>query len=48
MSPPNFRDEFGKAAPEPLLPVEKKLIGWSIGLGICLLVVLAIVNRLVG
>jgi hypothetical protein len=31
---------------EPLLPIEKKLIAWSLGLGVALLVVLAIVNRL--
>jgi hypothetical protein len=30
---------------EPLLPVEKKLIGWSLGLGIVLLVVLVIVSN---
>jgi hypothetical protein len=47
MSQPNFRDEFRKAEPEPLLPIEKKLIGWSIGTGVALLIVLAIVNRLV-
>lgn len=33
---------------EPLLPIEKKLIGWSLGLGLVLLAVLALVNRLVG
>jgi hypothetical protein len=32
---------------EPLLPIEKKLIAWSLGLGIALLIVLAIINRLV-
>jgi hypothetical protein len=31
---------------EPLLPIEKKLIAWSLGLGIGLLILLAIVNRL--
>jgi hypothetical protein len=31
---------------EPLLPIEKKLIVWSLGLGVGLLIVLAIVNRL--
>jgi hypothetical protein len=30
---------------EPLLPVEKKLIGWSIGLGIVLLGVLIWVSH---
>ena len=33
---------------EPLLPIEKKLIGWSLGIGVALLIVLAIVNRLLG
>jgi hypothetical protein len=31
---------------EPLLPIEKKLIGWSLGIGVTLLVVLAVVNHL--
>ncbi|MBV8032038.1 MAG: hypothetical protein JO035_11065 [Betaproteobacteria bacterium] len=30
---------------EPLLPVEKQLIGWSLGLGVALLVVLVFVSR---
>jgi hypothetical protein len=30
---------------EPLLPIEKKLIGWSLGLGIVLLVVLYVSLR---
>jgi hypothetical protein len=33
-------DELKKMEYEPLLPIEKKLIGWSIGLGIILLAVL--------
>jgi len=32
---------------EPLLPIEKTLIGWSLGLGVGLLIVLAIVNHFV-
>lgn len=31
---------------EPLLPIEKKLIGWSLGLGLVLLVILVILSRL--
>jgi hypothetical protein len=31
----------------PLLPIEKKLIGWSLGIGIALLVVLIVVNHFV-
>ena len=37
---PKFSDEIKKMEYEPLLPIEKKLIGWSIGLGIVLLVIL--------
>jgi len=46
MSQPNVGEEQTKAAVEPLLPIEKKLIGWSLGLGIGLLVILAVVNHL--
>jgi hypothetical protein len=35
------------SAAEPLLPIEKKLIGWSLGLGLALLALLVIINRLV-
>ncbi|MBT8379049.1 MAG: hypothetical protein KJN64_07455 [Ignavibacteria bacterium] len=35
-----FSDELKKMEYEPLIPVEKKLIGWSIGLGIILLGIL--------
>jgi len=45
MSQPNIGDELRKGV-EPLLPIEKKLIGWSLGIGLVLLVVLAIVNHL--
>lgn len=31
---------------EPLLPIEKKLIGWSLGLGLVLLAILVILSRL--
>jgi hypothetical protein len=47
MSQPNLRDELNSAAVEPLLPVEKKLIGWSLGLGIGLLIVLIALNHFV-
>lgn len=33
-----------KEAGEPLLPVEKKLVGWSIAIGVVLLVVLIFVS----
>jgi len=32
---------------EPLLPIEKKLIGWSLGTGIALLIVLIALNHFV-
>lgn len=46
MSQVNVGEEFRKAEVEPLLPIEKKLIGWSLGIGVALLVILAIVNHL--
>jgi len=46
MSQVNVGEEFRKAQAEPLLPVEKKLIGWSLGTGLVLLVILVIVNHL--
>ena len=45
MPTPDLRDEM-KAVPEPLLPIEKSLIGWSLGLGLALLVLLVLVNHL--
>ena len=45
MPAPDLRDEM-KAPPEPLLPIEKKLIGWSLGLGLVLLFLLVLANRL--
>ena len=36
----------GNAPVEPLLPVEKKLIVWSLSLGLVLLAVLAAINHL--
>jgi hypothetical protein len=47
MSRPDLRDEINNPEVEPLLPVEKKLIGWSLGLGIGLLIVLIAVNHFV-
>jgi hypothetical protein len=45
MSQLSVGEEFRKADVEPLLPIEKKLIGWSLGIGLVLLVILAIVNH---
>jgi hypothetical protein len=47
MSQDDIRRELEQAAYEPLLPVEKKLIAWSLGTGLVLLVVLAIVNQFI-
>ena len=41
----DLREELRSAPVEPLLPVEKKLIAWSLSLGLTLLVVLAAVNH---
>jgi hypothetical protein len=41
---PRLADEMEKMEYEPLLPVEKKLIGWSIALGVVLLGVLTWVS----
>jgi len=38
-------EEIRKMPVEPLLPVEKKLIAWSLGLGVVLLVVLIFLTR---
>jgi hypothetical protein len=40
-----LREELRNASVEPLLPIEKKLIGWSLGLGIVLLVILIFLTR---
>jgi hypothetical protein len=37
--------ESQDSAPEPLLPIEKKLIGWSLGIGIVLLIILIAANH---
>jgi hypothetical protein len=46
MSQPNLKNEISTAAAEPLLAIEKKLVGWSLGIGIGLLAVLIAVNHL--
>lgn len=38
-------EEIRKMEYEPLLPIEKKLIGWSLGIGIVLMIVLVFVTR---
>jgi len=46
MEQPKLSEEIRKMPYEPLLPIEKKLIGWSLGLGIVLLVILGAVTRM--
>lgn len=45
MSQAEIREELRNAAVEPLLPIEKKLIGWSLSIGLVLLVGLALLNH---
>ena len=42
---PKLAEELKKLNEEPLLPVEKKLVGWSLGLGITLLAVFYWISR---
>ena len=46
MSQIDLKTEVQGAQAEPLLPIEKKLIGTSLGIGVTLLVILIIVNFL--
>ena len=45
MSQPNVGDEFAKAVIEPLLPIEKKLVAWSLVTGIALLLILGLAGK---
>lgn len=45
MSEVNLKDELSKAPVEPLLPIEKKLIAWSLGSGVVLLILLGVINH---
>ena len=47
MTQADIREEVNRAAVEPLLPIEKKLIGWSLTIGLVLLVGLAVLNHFV-
>ena len=42
---PKVGEEMRKMPVEPLLPVEKKLIGWSLGIGLVLLAILIFWTR---
>jgi hypothetical protein len=41
---PKVGQEMQKMPYEPLLPIEKKLIGWSLGLGVVLMILLVFVS----
>lgn len=45
MPEPKVGEEMRKMPVEPLLPIEKKLIGWSLGIGFVLLAVLILATR---
>lgn len=45
MPKPDLRE--ATSAYEPLLPIEKKLIGWSLGTGLALLALLVVINHFV-
>jgi hypothetical protein len=44
---PKLSEEIEKMEYEPLIPIEKKLIVWSIGLGVFLLVALYFISKLI-
>ena len=46
MEQPRLVDELKKMPYEPLLPIEKKLVLWSLLLGVALLAVLIAADRL--
>jgi hypothetical protein len=48
MSQPDIQEDLEKEPYEPLLPIEKKLIGWSLGIGLVLLAVLVGITRSLG
>jgi hypothetical protein len=45
MPKPDLRE--ATSAYEPLLPIERRLIGWSLGTGLALLAVLLVINHFV-
>ena len=47
MEQPKLAEELKRMEHEPLLPIEKKLIGWSLALGLSLIVVLVWLSRVI-
>ena len=47
MAHSDIREELQRAPVEPLLPIEKKLIGWSLAVGLVLLFGLAVLNHFI-
>jgi len=45
MEEPKLSDELRGMEHEPILPVEKKLVAWSIVLGVVLLAILVLISR---
>jgi uncharacterized integral membrane protein len=45
MEEPKISKELEKMADEPLIPIEKKLITWSIIIGVALIIILVWVSR---
>ena len=45
MDQPKLSEELKRMADEPILPIEKKLVAWSLILGVVLLGVLLLVNQ---
>jgi hypothetical protein len=42
---PNIGRELRHAPAEPMLPIENKLVAWSLGIGLILLAVLVVINH---
>ena len=45
MDEPKLSDELRNMEHEPILPIERKLVAWSIGTGVVLLAALVIISR---
>ena len=45
MDDPKLSDELRKMEHEPILPIERKLVAWSIGSGVVLLAALVLLSK---